>query len=68
VNNKRIVPIVAREVDTNTVPEALRKSGTNQRWLNGCVLMSLAAARFSSGSLLESGRMPFGRTLRSGWC
>ena len=48
VNNKRMVPIVAREVDTDTVPEALRKSGTNQRWLNGCVLMRFSPSQGSA--------------------
>jgi hypothetical protein len=47
VTNKRIVPIVARELDTDTVPEALRKSGTNQRWLNGCVLMRFSPSQGS---------------------
>jgi hypothetical protein len=48
VDNKRMVPIVAREVDTDTVPEALRKSGTNQRWLNGCVLMRFSPSQGSA--------------------
>ena len=47
-NNKQMVPIVAREVDTDTVPEALRKSGTNQRWLNGCVLMRFSPSQGSA--------------------